>query len=372
MSDGDHNCLLSYLWDSGSAPVLNDLSENTILSTSNDFIKCMVPAKTWNPSEEQFFVNYLEPNSTTLTYAHLAVSPREIVEAEAYEWKTGTAAIVIKEDGKEVKRVYVDEGKKIYESIRVDPDFETIMRLLREAELLSNKGQKTVELAFTGTGDAMNAGPDPLTPSIFSFKDSQSVAAGNMPLLCKSKKKKKRKRYSVELGEKAKYALFKQRDLLQCFRKDENNYNFLPYMTNVMVMNWYSLLETHLFRINCSGYGQWSGMIRFKKQSPVGMDGLNIEQIMHNIFRYTPDETDLKDKEEDREKTAKMQDREGRKWWHMWLDSYKQELENSEKTEEYKDIRDEIIHKKYDILRKRERTRPPTEWLMKNRLITCD
>ena len=379
MSEGDQDCLLAYLWGFGSAPVLNDLSDNNNVSTSYDFVKTMnLPYPLTERSATVFSTKDVEPQAMPLTYAHLAVSPREIVEADAIDWRTGTAAIVItrKELEEKIKEtVYVDEGKKIYESVRKEPQFETIMRLLRQSELLSYEGNETIELVFVPKDDdgneLFNVGPKDAMQSILSFGEDASAAAGNLPLLCKQNEKKKRNYYQVEIGQKVKDAFYRQKDLPECLQQDQSNYNFLPYMNNVLVMDWFSILETHLFRINCSGYGQWSEMLRFKKQPPVGMEGLGMEDIMHAIFNYSANETVLKAKEDERETEAESKNRESREWWHMWLDSYQKELKDNGGNEEYKDIREEIIHKKYDVLKKRERKRPPTEWLMKNKLLTC-
>ena len=241
-----------------------------------------------------------------MTYAHLAVSPREIVEADAIDWRTGTAAIVItrKELDEETKEtVYVDEGKKIYESVRKEPQFETIMRLLRQSELLSYEGNETIELVFVpkdSEGNELNVtkGCHAVDPVQRRFR-----GRGNLPLLCKQNEKKKRNYYQVEIGKKVKDAFGRQKDLPECLQQDQSNYNFLPYMNNVLVMDWFSILETHLFRINCSNYGIWN-MLRFQKNRPVGMEGLGMEDIMHAIFNYSANETKLKDEEENRETEA--------------------------------------------------------------------
>lgn len=374
MSEGDQDCLLAYLWGLGSAPVLNDLSNNNVLSTSYDFVQTMnSPYGTATKTSKSFFTKEFELEAMPLTYAHLAVSPREIVEADAIDWNTGTAALVIKTNQGKEETVYVDEGKIIYESIRKHSQYEKIMRFLRESELLRYSGNETIELVFVQKDNEgkkiINAGPTDALQSIFSFSGNPTAAAGNIPFLCKSLEKKKRKYYEIKIEDKVMNALQRQKDLLECLRKDKNKHNFLPYMEDFLVMDWFSILETHLFRINCSNYGRWD-VFRFQKYRPAGMEGLRMEDIMHGIFRYKALESD---EEETKEVESDREEMESREWWHMWLDSYKKELQiNEEKKEEYKDIRDEIIHKKYDILRKRERKRPPTEWLMKNKLVTCD
>lgn len=374
MSEGDQDCLLAYLWGFGSAPVLNDLSDNNNVSTSYDFVKTMnLPDPLTKRSAIVVSTKEVEPQPMPLTYAHLAVSPREIVEADAIDWRTGTAAIVITTKESDKETIYVDEGKNIYESIRKKPQFETIMRLLRESELLFYEGNETIELVFVpkdGGNELFNVGPKGAMQSILSFGEYASAAAGNLPLLCKQNRKKKRNYYEVEVGEKVKEAFGRQKDLPECLQRDQSNYNFLPYMSNVLVMDWFSILETHLFRINCSNYGRWN-MLRFRKNITVGMEGLRMEDTMHAIFDYSVNEKELEKDEKRRETVAKLQNRESREWWHMWLDSYHKELKDNGGNEEYKDIREEIIHKKYDVLRKRERKRPPTEWLMKNKLQTC-
>ena len=60
-------------------------------------------------------------------------------------------------------------------------------------------------------------------------------------------------------------------------------------------------------------------------------------------------------------------------WWDNWLKAYKKALEDEAKEKNIDDIkkglRVELVHEHFDTLRKQIRTRPPTTWLVKNKLI---
>ena len=60
-------------------------------------------------------------------------------------------------------------------------------------------------------------------------------------------------------------------------------------------------------------------------------------------------------------------------WYEKWIQDYRAELQMEEKRKntEDKEVRMELVHEKYDKLRRRERQRPPTDWLWKNNLLVC-
>ena len=369
MSSGDHNCLLSVLWGNGSAKVINDLRDNTsIVGYSNEFIKEMKNSDSWNAIAEDVNVQVVEQLSLDLDYAHLAASPREIAESYPFNWKSGVALISLDD----IPPVYVDEGKKIYDSVRRSPFRDKIFAMLRKnQELEKNSG--SIKLVFQQEQEQpkVNVGPVSAMENIFQIKDRTDVAAGNMPFICKNNSKEKYKRFRPVLEKDVLEALARQRDLLECLELDDERRNLLPYMKNVLVTDWYSILETHLLRIHCSVYRRRQ-ILALERLPCYSMDGQNMEELMYKLFRYKPDEDKLKKNEQKSVEKAREENREERQWWHMWLNSYHEELKvNEESGEEYQDIRTEIIHQKYDTLRKRQRERPPTKWLIKNRLLQC-
>ena len=124
MSVGDQNCLLSVLWGNGSSVALRysqkfkksvrDSKEKTFQClVSNDYIKAMRNGNDgWgsNGFKER-------KKNIALTYAHLSVSPREIAEAEGIKWDSGIAVLVPTKSTDSSLKLYLDEGKKIYDSI---------------------------------------------------------------------------------------------------------------------------------------------------------------------------------------------------------------------------------------------------------------
>ena len=131
----------------------------------------------------------------------------------------------------------------------------------------------------------------------------------------------------------------------------------MPYMENVFVMDWYSVIERHLFRVKCSGYGRRTGL-ELKELELFNMYKEKIEEKMRKLFFS--------------DSSVRRKAPKGAKWYENWLRDYRVELSAEETAEKkYKDIRVEIVHKKYDKLRRLERQRPPTEWLVKNRLLSC-
>lgn len=396
MSVGDQNCLLSVLWGNGSSvalryskkdkkPVRGSNEKTFQCLVSNDYIKAMRNGKEgWgsNGFKER-------KKNIALTYAHLSVSPREIAEAEGIKWDSGIAVLVPTKSTDSSLKLYLDEGKKIYDSIIRDPLRERIMRDLRESE----KGDRTFSEVTIGafgsrhtrffdrqwkllfqakplTGEVekfiKNVGPNPAMKKIFTFqKEStsyRSVASGNMPLVCQ-RSIGRVPAFDRTLKPAVKRALARQRNLFTCLVKDEadeadeGGKNLFPYMENVFVMDWYSRLERHLFRIKCSGYGKRIGL-EFKELELFNMYAEKMEKKMEKMVSFrTPylEESIAADE-----------------WYERWIKDYRAELSMEAKAgEKYKDIRKEMIHKKYDNIRRSKRRRPPAQWLYENGLIVC-
>ena len=406
MSAGDQNCLLSVLWGNGSSVALRysqkfkksvrDSKEKTFQClVSNDYIKAMRNGKEgWGSN------GFKEgKKNIALTYAHLSVSPREIAEAEGIKWDSGIAVLVPTKSTDSSLKLYLDEGKKIYDSIIRDPLRERIMRDLRESE----KGNRTFSEVTIGafgsrhtrfsdsdddvperqprrwkllfqakplTGEVekfiKNVGPNPAMKKIFTFqKEStsyRSVASGNMPLVCQ-RSIGRVPAFDRTLKPAVKRALARQRNLFTCLVKDEadeadeGGKNLFPYMENVFVMDWYSRLERHLFRIKCSGYGKRIGL-EFKELELFNMYAEKMEEKMKKMVSF---------------RTPSLEESiAADEWYERWIKDYRAELSMEAKAgEKYKDIRKEMIHKKYDNIRRSKRRRPPAQWLYENGLIVC-
>lgn len=398
MSVGDQNCLLSVLWGNGSSVALRysqkfkksvrDSKEKTFQClVSNDYIKAMRNGKEgWgsNGFKER-------KKNIALTYAHLSVSPREIAEAEGIKWDSGIAVLVPTKSTDSSLKLYLDEGKNIYDSIIRDPLRERIMRDLRESEKGFRKTNTTTTIGAFGsrhtrffdrqwkllfqakplTGEVekfiKNVGPSTAMKNIFTFeKDSKSyrlVASGNMPLVCQ-RSIGRVPAFDRTLKPAVKRALARQRNLFTCLVKDEGDEadeggkNLFPYMENVFVMDWYSRLERHLFRLKCSGYGKRIGL-EFKELELFNMYAEKMEKKMEKMVSF--------------EKTPDLEESiAAEKWYERWIKDYRAELSIEAKAgEKYKDIRKEMIHKKYDNIRRSKRRRPPAQWLYENGLIVC-
>ena len=407
MSVGDQNCLLSVLWGNGSSVALRysqkfkksvrDSKEKTFQClVSNDYIKAMRNGKEgWgsNGFKER-------KKNIALTYAHLSVSPREIAEAEGIKWDSGIAVLVPTKSTDSSLKLYLDEGKNIYDSVARDALCEEIMRDLRESEKGFRKTNTTTTIGAFGsrhtrfsdsdddvperqprrwkllfqakplTGEVekfiKNVGPNPAMKKIFTFqKEStsyRSVASGNMPLVCQ-RSIGRVPAFDRTLKPAVKRALARQRNLFTCLvndegdEADEGGKNLFPYMENVFVMDWYSRLERHLFRIKCSGYGKRIGL-EFKELELFNMYAEKMEKKMEKMVSFrTPylEESIAADE-----------------WYERWIKDYRAELSMEAKAgEKYKDIRTEMIHKKYDNIRRSKRCRPPAQWLYENGLIVC-
>lgn len=406
MSVGDQNCLLSVLWGNGSSVALRysqkfkksvrDSKEKTFQClVSNDYIKAMRNGKEgWgsNGFKER-------KKNIALTYAHLSVSPREIAEAEGIKWDSGIAVLVPTKSTDSSLKLYLDEGKNIYDSVARDALCEEIMRDLRESE----KGNRTFSEVTIGafgsrytrfsdsdddvperqprrwkllfqakplTGEVekfiKNVGPNPAMKKIFTFqKEStsyRSVASGNMPLVCQ-RSIGRVPAFDRTLKPAVKRALARQRNLFTCLVKDEadeadeGGKNLFPYMENVFVMDWYSRLERHLFRIKCSGYGKRIGL-EFKELELFNMYAEKMEEKMKKMVSF---------------RTPSLEESiAADEWYERWIKDYRAELSMEAKAgEKYKDIRKEMIHKKYDNIRRSKRRRPPAQWLYENGLIVC-
>lgn len=399
MSQSDPNCLLSVLWGRGSAVALNNSGLTPREAVSNTFIKAMKNgAENWD-SKDIGEINFSK--TTKLAYAHLAVSPRDIIEAEKAEWKSGAAVLRLQLSKKQTKRIRLDTDKKIFESIQKNENMEWIMKKLRESELSTTAETAIPSLLMeleptvtfkektseTGLGkhtyldddvNVSNVGPSNAMKRILSIENEepfQLFAGGNIPLLCaddKGKKDKDRKRSTVPVFRRvataeAYKAITKQKDLLECLRKDKNGYNLLPYMEDIFVLDWYSIIERHLFRIHCSGYGERKvSALDFQKLGLFNMYKEKMHQLMRSLFGMKKTAAN-RIRQKVKRKYIKMM------WYDRWIQDYRAELKEEEERpdKKYKLLRMEMVHKKYDEIRRRQRLRPPTNWLRKHKLIVC-
>lgn len=390
MSRGDPKCLLSMLWQKGSAVALKDFraeenKKNIPIIVSNNYIKKMFSitelnevknVKTPRPKMNTSFSNedwdteaaydfskltkIKQTRPIQLYYGHLSVSPKEIATAELLDWQSGTAYLSITKDGKEEKGLFLEEGQQIFESVRKHPFSQDVMDAMRESERSDSKTK--VLLSFVQEDKdtkrtIRTIGPKIAMKRIFFFdvnKDEKPIRtpAGNMVLQCNGKKTGKRPYFKRELKGKVQVAYEKQKNIFECFQYDEENRNNLvPYLTNVFAVDWYSKLEVHLYRLHCSAY-----LDKNRDRLPMyTMYGSKLEEKMKQMVLYTDKQIEL-DMNKD--------------WWKTWIKEYKQELKDN-KNKKHKNIRNSMIHKKYKSLRQKQRIRPPTKWLSENHFLSC-
>ena len=262
---------------------------------------------------------------------------------------------------------------------------------------------------------------------IFSVENEEPYAAGNIPLFCNDDENEEENEeildFSTRLLKLEVVRVYaRQKNLFECLKKDSKSYNLLPYMENIFVLDWYSVIERHLFRIFCSAYGERNNSLEFKKFQLFDMyeknkDRKNLVETMCSLFRGNSEKREpsivykmaigdkvfakrngayqlgvIVGKEKNgayemilimarRKKKSKKQKTNQEKiksediemWYEKWIQNYRAELEMEEKRKntEDKEVRVELVHQKYDKLRRRERQRPPTDWLLKNNLLVC-
>ena len=84
MSKCDQNCLLSTLWDKGSSIAILDISNSKKRADSNRFIKkmCHGEDRAWDVGDIK---EVKRRNVFDLSFSHLSVTPREIMEARGFQ-----------------------------------------------------------------------------------------------------------------------------------------------------------------------------------------------------------------------------------------------------------------------------------------------
>lgn len=308
-----------------------------------------------------------------LYYGHLSVSPKEVATANMLNWQSGSAYLDIRnrKNGKSINGLFLDEGKQIFETVRRHPLFHDIMDALRESE--KKNGKLKVFLTFLQyeiwenkntqskiKRKIQTIGPKMAMKRIFFFDHEKPTnekpirtAAGNMHIQCKRKTKGYRPFFRRELSASVQAAYDKQTNIFECFQNNKNN--LFPYLKNIFVVDWYSTLEIHLYRLYCSGYVD-------ENDQPLEMYtmyGSKLEEKMKEMVSYVDKKIPLVMNKD---------------WWTTWIKEYKKELEDNENTKErkkHKSIRNSMIHKKYKSLRQKQRIRPPTKWMIENQLLPC-
>lgn len=305
-----------------------------------------------------------EEEDFTLDYAHLSVTPRQLVDVFDVYWKSDICILRCTQDDDIIIEIDLDEGELIFESIMKHEKAEEVMKFLRLQQVDDNSKKVELKLEF-GIKDTYNVGPSYAMENIFTFtdKDASKYKSGNLPMQCKRDKKKKqipifKNRF---LSKNAREALQRQKTIRECLcfdweqrgkEEDISWKNLFPYATDFFVLDWYHVLEKHLFRINCFLYDN---------VGPIDMYRCNMKhRMMVNVLGF------------EKNKTFNMTS-EPPNWWDNWLKAYKKALEEEAKEEDIDDVkkglRVELVHEHFETLRKQIRTRPPTTWLVKNNLI---
>lgn len=379
MSFIDQNSLLWKLWGAGTSRVLNDqrMSVENMAVVSNDFIKAMSmiygPNRNDDAWKNKDTALLEKKRAYFFNYGHLSVTPRQLADVFGVDWKSDICILRCLQGDKTIE-IRLDEGELIFESIMKHEKAEEVMKFLRRQELSLEDNEVVLKLLFDygagkneGEKEVYNVGPSNAMKNIFTFTDevASKYRSGNLPMQCKRKKGRKEKKEIPTfekrfLSKKAREALQRQKTIRECLcfdwkqrgiKEDISWKNLFPYATDFFVVDWYHVLEKHLFRINCFLYDSVGA---------INMYRCNIKyRMMVDVLSFNPNK--------------RFEMTSGPNWWDNWLKAYKGALEEEAKKENIDDIkkelRVELVHEHFDTLRKQRRTHPPTTWLVKNNLI---
>ena len=302
-------------------------------------------------------------------YGHLSVTPRQLADVFDVDWKSDICILHCRQGDKTIE-IRLDEGELIFESIMKHEKAEEVMKFLRLQQVDDNSKEVVFKLLFDyepdkkkGEQEVYNVGPSNAMKNIFTFTDevASKYNNGNLPMQCKRKKKETERKEIPTfenrfLSKNAREALQRQKTIREClFFKLEDGTgwkNLFPYATDFFVVDWYHVLEKHLFRLNCFRYKDWLN---------INMYNCDIKhRMMVDVLGF------------EKNKTFKMTSVKPN-WWENWLIDYKNALKEEAGKEGIDDIkkrlREEFVHEHFDALRKHIRIRPPTTWLVKNKLI---
>ena len=346
----DQNCLLSYLWGRGSSPVTIDLeaSKRKLQSTklqnsrlqANIFIKAMCGGgPEWDrPSKTIEIV----PRIESVNFAHLSVNPKELAEAKGLR-ADGCQLLYIFEGNK--KALPLPLGTLIFTSIQRAEDYEEIVQTIRG-------NTDYPKIVFTNDS---NVGPRKAMRNIFvqAAPDSRK-ALGDLPLYCNKTSKEKWivpqqvRLYERTLSGPVVEALQRRKKLRTALKGMSTDGTFLsvcPYMENFMTSDWFSVLEQHLYRVNCAY--ELTDTLRLNMYSPWEIEKELRETIGLQFLEKGADGA----------------------WYDRWLTSYVASTKNINGN--YKQLKNNMVQKHFREIRGRARSAIPLRFLLQKKLVDC-
>lgn len=391
MSKCDQNCLLSYLWGEGSSLAILDISNSKKRANSNRFIKKMCHGDdSWDYGTSK---EMQRENVFNLSFSHLSVTPREIMEARQFEKKDAVCLLFEKTnaDGvnKSIKEKIIPLGylpfdKLIYNSIYAITNApEDIMQLLKNKEIEEYKKKHSYsskryrlfgfQFKWCTTDESKrlkNVGKDEAMKRILlaDKTKTKTIAAGNIPIISKANRIEEKLECTFGLFTKTTYtrllsksveqALNRQKDYRKCLDVTSlQNLTVLPYSKNIFVKQWAKRLQKHLVEINRSQFMNQNGSL-IKKFNMYSVN--NSQEDMFTYFQrllfknssalFAPIDLDVKD------------------WYKKWLDEYKKDLQKA-KSMKHGDIMSDFVHKHYKELKQKSYRSVPIKWLQDNNLL---
>lgn len=396
MSKCDQNCLLSVLWDKGSSVAILDISNSKKRADSNRFIKKMCHGDdSWDIGDSK---EMLRKNEFYLSFSHLSVTPREIMEARGFQKKDTVCELfeVHSTDGVLKKNIFVGYlpfDKLIFNSIyAVAEKPDDVLRFISNREVEDYKfvqglPSRFFKFKFKWCTDKeprktiRNVGQNQAMKQIFfSKQNTETIAAGNIPILNKQNTSTNfscdyglflKKTYKRTLHKPVKQALNRQNDYRKCLdtRSDKwGNLVALPYSQNIFVKNWRKQIQKHLVDINKSQFMHKNGRIIRKFNlynangskmfdSGIGLDMFTFfkslllkEYNLGEAAFFAPINLDVKD------------------WYKLWLKEYKRDLQKA-KSMKHGDIVSDFVHKHYKEIKHKSYRSVPLKWLQENKLF---
>ena len=383
MSKCDQNCLLSTLWDKGSSVAILDISNSKKRADSNRFIKkmCHGQDRVWDVGniKEVKRINVFD-----LSFSHLSVTPREIMEARGFQQRDAVCVFFEKTNADGLKKRikekniplgYLPFDKLIYNSIfALTKEPEEILRLLSNREMEKVKKEKgdTFRLFYfqfkwcTDKGPQKklrNVGGNKAMKRIFFSDQSQTIAAGNIPIIQNKGYREDnfscdfgayfKKTYNRTLNKTVKDALGRQKDYRKCLttlKMEWHKLLLMPYDQNIFVKQWDVRIKDRLTDINRSGFMKQDG----RPIAKYNMFSLDIYTFFEGLLGYkaffAPINLDVKD------------------WYIKWLEEYKTDLRKAQQMK-HSEIVADLVHKHYKNLKRKSYQPVSVKWLRENGLL---
>lgn len=377
------------MWGNGSSLAIIDVSGSKKasgaknLADSNRFIKKMCHGGSeWDVLEKKA---QKVKNSFRLGFGHLAVTPREIMEARHF--KLRDTVCVLQEHVQEGilatktnPLMYLPLNTQIYESINKRPDAKHILRSLmnkEEQEYRKKQGKEyqLYSIAFRWCKvdkniiSIRNVGKTKAMKRIFfGAENMETVVAGDIAIInapeingpqdCSFTTFVK-KVYDRQLLPEVEKALGRQKDYRKCL-KITKILNLCPYDRDMFTTEWLSTIQEHLQKLNRTIFMRKSGkpIASLNVFSPYRMEQHFREKILR-LSTYNVLTTNvLMDVDE---------------WYKNWLTAYRNDLERVKemdtKPKRHKTIVTDLVHIHYGTLHKKSRRPVPLNWLRRNKLV---